>query len=92
MFSMTETIVRMPSGMSACVMPIITPVKLKITWTGASTSPVASSNWLSAPLRPSSTIHANARTRKLVQKGSSTQKVNRLFHLVSLVAIRYATG
>ena len=73
-------------------MPMSTPVRLKITATGAFVSPVASSSLLSAPLRPRSTIQANARTRKLVQNGRSTQNVSRLRHRASLVARRYATG
>src|ERR1700730_10974576 len=64
MCSITATIVRMPSGMRAWVMPMSTPVRLKITATGAFVSPVASSSLLSAPLRPRSTIQANARPER----------------------------
>jgi len=92
MCSITATMVRMPSGMRACVMPMRTPVRLKMSATGASVSLIASSSLFTAPLRPRSTIQANARTRKLVQNGRSTQKVSRLRHRASLVARRYATG
>ena len=78
MFSITDSMVRMHSGISAWTMPIMTPVKLKIITTGRSTRPSASSHWLIAPLRPSRTIQANVRTRKLVQNGIRTQMISEL--------------
>jgi hypothetical protein len=56
-------------------MPIITPVKLKIRFTGASVRPTEMSRRLTAPFRPKRIIHAKVRTRKLVQNGISTRSV-----------------
>ena len=53
-------------------------------------SPV--SHLFTAPLRPSRTIQANVRTRKLVQNGSSTQRISMPRVLGRVVARRYATG
>ena len=75
MFSITDSMVSTQSGISACTMPTMTPVKLKIILIGASVTPRARSHWLTAPLRPSSTIQAKVRTRKLVQNGISTQMI-----------------
>ena len=72
---MTDSIARMPSGIIACTMPIITPVKLKISATGASVMPSEISSRFTAPLRPSRIIQAKVRTRKLVQNGISTSRV-----------------
>ena len=54
-------------------MPIIVPVKLKISDSGASVMPSESSSLFTAPLRPSRIIHEKVRTRKLVQNGIRTQ-------------------
>ena len=60
----------------ACTMPIIVPVKLKMSASGASVMPSASSSLFTAPLRPSRIIHAKVRTRKLVQNGISTRSMS----------------
>ena len=47
-----------------------------MSFTGASVRPTACIHSLIAPRRPSSTIQAKVRTRKLVQKGISTQRMS----------------
>ncbi len=73
MFSITDSMVSTASGISACTIATSTAPRLYSRLEGASWMPAALSNWLTTPLRPSITIQAKARTRKLVQNDSSTQ-------------------
>ena len=88
----TDSIAITASGIIACTMPIIVPVKLKISDSGASVMPSASSSLFTAPLRPSRIIHEKVRTRKLVQNGIRTRMVRTSRVRGRAVARRYATG
>ena len=88
MVSITDNMVRIASGISACTMPTMTPVILKSSVSGASISPADSRKLLRAPRRPSSTIQAKVRTRKLVQNGRRTQRMRLLRALFVVVASR----
>ena len=89
----TDSIAITASGIIACTMPIITPVKLKISDSGASVMPSESSSLFTAPLRPSRIIHAKVADEKARperhqdQNGEDVPRSAR-----APCARRYATG
>ena len=74
----TANIVSTASGISAWLMPMTTPVRLKTSGNGASMRPCAFSALLMMPFLPNSTIQASVRTKTLVQNGSSTARITKL--------------
>ena len=92
MLAMTDIIVRIAIGIMACTMPTSTAPKLYNILAGACVMPMACNHWLITPLRPSSTIHAKVRTRKLVQNGNRIQNNSELLKRGEAIVVRYATG